>query len=41
METFETDLPIASVANQPHQFSYENGIIVTRVEPGRAEGCWR
>ena len=30
--------PIASRANQPHQFSYENGIFVTHVEPGRAEG---
>lgn len=30
--------PIQSAANQPHQFSYENGIYVTKVEPGRAEG---
>ena len=38
METLETARPIAGVVNQPHQFSYENGIFVTRVEPGRAEG---
>ncbi len=38
METLETAQPIAGVVNQPHQFSYENGIFVTRVEPGRAEG---
>ena len=38
METLETLCPIASAANQPHQFSYENGIYVTKVEPGRAEG---
>ena len=24
--------------NTPHQFSYENGVTVTHVEPGRAEG---
>ena len=24
--------------NKPHQFSYENGILVTHAEPGRAEG---
>lgn len=29
--------PIAFV-NAPHQFSYENGIVVTKVEPGYAEG---
>lgn len=38
METFETAQPVDGVVNQPHQFSYENGILVTRVEPGRAEG---
>ena len=27
-----------SRANQPHKFAYENGIVVTKVEPGRAEG---
>lgn len=32
-----SDSPIELV-NQPHQFSYENGIIVTKVEPGYAEG---
>ncbi len=26
------------VVNSPRQFSYENGILVTRVIPGRAEG---
>ena len=30
--------PILSRVNQPHQFSYENGITLTHVEPGRAEG---
>ena len=24
--------------NQPHQFSYENGIIITHVEPGLVQG---
>ena len=24
--------------NQPHQFSYENGIVITQVEPGLARG---
>lgn len=38
MEPLETVHPIASAANRPHQFSYENGIYVTKVEPGRAEG---
>ena len=37
MEPLEKIEPIASVVNQPHQFSYENGIYVTKVEPGRAE----
>ena len=26
------------IVNRPHQFSYENGILITRVEPGLAEG---
>ncbi len=26
------------VVNRPHQFSYENGIAVTRLEPGLCEG---
>lgn len=26
------------LVNAPHQFSYENGIFVTKVEPGYAEG---
>ena len=30
--------PILDVVNTPHQFSYENGILVTKIEPGRAEG---
>ena len=38
MEPLEKIQPISSVVNQPHQFSYENGIYVTKVEPGRAEG---
>ena len=38
MEPLEKIEPISSVVNQPHQFSYENGIYVTKVEPGRAEG---
>ena len=30
--------PILDVVNTPHQFSYENGILVTHVEPGLARG---
>lgn len=26
------------LVNSPHQFSYENGVTVTKIEPGRAEG---
>ena len=26
------------VVNRPHQFSYENGILVTKLEPGLCEG---
>ena len=33
--------PILSVVNQPNQFSYENGIEVTHVEPGLARGVLR
>ena len=29
---------IRRLTNQPHQFSYESGVEVTHVEPGRAEG---
>ena len=29
---------IVGQVNTPHQFSYENGVTVTHVEPGRAEG---
>lgn len=32
---FPSPLPLV---NAPHQFSFENGITVTKVEPGRAEG---
>ena len=32
---FKNPIPIV---NSPHQFSYENGITVTKVEPGYAEG---
>ncbi len=30
--------PILSVVNTPHQFSYENGIELTHVEPGLTRG---
>ena len=30
--------PILDVINQAHQFAYENGIVVTHVEPGLARG---
>lgn len=33
--------PILDVVNAPHQFSYENGIEVTHVEPGLAQGMLR
>ena len=29
---------ICRLTNQPHQFSYESGVEVTHVAPGRAEG---
>ncbi len=29
---------ICGLTNRPHQFSYESGVEVTYVEPGRAEG---
>lgn len=29
---------LSRAVNQPHQFSYENGITLTRITPGRAEG---
>ena len=29
---------LISRSNRPHMFAYENGIVVTKVEPGRAEG---
>ena len=29
---------ICGLINRPHQFSYESGVEVTQVEPGRAEG---
>ena len=34
----EMNRPIPSVVNSPHQFSYENGIELTHVEPGLARG---
>ena len=37
MEEQETKL-FDCPPNKPHQFSYENGILVTHAEPGRAEG---
>lgn len=30
--------PILATVNSPRQFSYENGIVVTQVEPGLARG---
>ena len=30
--------PVLDVVNTAHQFSYENGIVVTHVEPGLARG---
>ena len=37
MEEQET-MPFDCPPNKPHQFSYENGMLVTHAEPGRAEG---
>ncbi len=34
----ESGHPVLSVVNTPHQFSYENGIELTHVEPGLARG---
>ena len=36
MEQQEREHPVQCRANRPHQFSYENGILVTKIEPGRA-----
>lgn len=36
-QTVALESPI-HIVNQPHQFSYENGVTLTKVEPGRAEG---
>lgn len=30
--------PLEEIVNSPHQFSYENGIVVTHIEPGLAMG---
>ncbi len=30
--------PIDCPPNKPHQFSFESGVIITHMEPGRAEG---
>lgn len=30
--------PVLDVVNTPHQFSFENGVVVTHVEPGLARG---
>ena len=38
MEQRGREKPVLGRANQPHQFSYENGILVTHVEPGLARG---
>ena len=32
------NVSIIRATNTPHQFSYENGILLTDVEPGRARG---
>ena len=40
LSSSNADLPgvhLNSVVNAPHQFSYESGVLVTRVEPGFAE----
>ena len=37
----EKSHPIPDVVNRPNQFSYENGIVVTHVEPGLARGVLR
>ena len=34
----EKKYPVTAIVNSPHQFSYENGITVTCVEPGLARG---
>lgn len=36
-QTTALDNPI-HIVNRPHQFSYENGVLLTKVEPGYAEG---
>lgn len=33
-----TEHPVLSTVNSPHQFSYENGIVLTHLEPGLARG---
>lgn len=41
LSSSNADLPgvhLNSVVNAPHQFSYESGVLVTRVEPGFAQG---
>lgn len=36
-----TPHPVQSAVNAPHQFSYENGIEVTHIQPGLARGVLR
>ena len=41
LSSSNADLPgvhLNSVVNAPHQFSYASGVLVTRVEPGFAQG---
>ena len=38
MRPEDSSVAIIQGVNAPHQFSYENGVTLTKVEPGRAEG---
>lgn len=40
-EDRQPNLDIADIVNAKHQFSYENGVEVTHVEPGLARGILR
>lgn len=37
----QVELRLKEVTNVPHQFSYENGIVLEQVEPGYARGSLR
>ena len=42
MEPLEKIQPISSVVNQPHQFSYENGIYFVRLHwENQSSAIWR